>query len=92
MRTPEQILDSIVRDFATPVTRQDAFEGMQEHAIEFLEWANREQTYNHLKGRDDYGWYYEKPSKYPWGVREEFIGDTRDLYQLYLKSIEPKTT
>lgn len=37
----EAILDSIVKDWAAPITPPDVYEAMQVHAIEFGKWLNK---------------------------------------------------
>lgn len=83
MRTPEQILNSVykkheyekgrllsgefIKDLQGPV-----LSAMQEHAIEFAEWINREEVKNNLAGFEEYGWYYERAVPDGPGVTEEF--------------------
>jgi len=53
-------------------------------AIEFADWINNEQKHNHLHGDEDYGWWYETPAHDQISWNHSLIGDTSDLYDLFL--------
>jgi hypothetical protein len=62
-----------------------AFEkAKREEAIAFAEWVNKQEKNNHLKGFDEFGWYYDIPAG-GGAFRQDDIGSTNDLYELFKK-------
>lgn len=81
----EEILDSIVRDWATPVTRQDCYAAMDIHsretAVAFAEWIDG-CGYSRIAYDDKYG---------EWTEGNEVVAETTDqLFNLFMQSINAK--
>jgi len=73
------------------VTNELLESAMDEHAkriaVAFAEWVNREEQNNGLVGDESFGWYYSKPAKDGPGFTVDLVGNTIDLYKLFLRQI-----